>query len=60
MWDAKMKRFKTIRFVRRETPTDRREPTILDHGDPITVKLTRELEDRRRRLTLSPNHPAGL
>ena len=55
-----MKRLKTIRFVKRENPADRHEPTILDHGDPITVKLTRELEDRRRRLNLSPNHPAGL
>jgi hypothetical protein len=60
MWDAKMKRFKTIRFVRRENPADRREPTILDHGDPITVKLTRELEERRRRLSLGATHPAGL
>lgn len=55
-----MKRFKTIRFIRREDPVERREPTILDHGDPITVKLTRELEERRRRLNLSESHPAGL
>jgi hypothetical protein len=55
-----MKRFKTMRFVKRENPVDRREPTILDHGDPITVKLTRELEERRRRLSLSASHPAGL
>lgn len=55
-----MKRLKTIRFIRREDPVERREPTILDHGDPITVKLTRELEERRRRLSLSQSHPAGL
>ncbi|MCR9270437.1 MAG: hypothetical protein ACX94B_07000 [Henriciella sp.] len=55
-----MKRFKTIRFIRREDPTDRREPTILDHGDPITVKLTRELEERKRRLRLGESHPLGL
>lgn len=55
-----MKRFTTIRFIRREEPTDRREPTILEHGDPITVKLTRELEERKRRLSLNESHPAGL
>lgn len=58
-----MKRLKTVRFLRREPNTETeeaREPTILDHGDPITVKLTRELEDRRRRLALSESHPAGL
>lgn len=58
-----MKRFKTVRFFRRDLETDTqevREPTILDHGDPITVKLTRELEDRRRRLSLSESHPVGL
>lgn len=58
-----MKRLKTVRFFRRELnsdATDNREPTILDHGDPITVKLTRELEDRRRRLNLGESHPAGL
>jgi hypothetical protein len=55
-----MKRFRTIRMVRREKPTDQIEPTILDHGDPITVKLTRELEDRKRRLNQSAHHPAGL
>ncbi len=58
-----MKRLKTVRFFRRELntdATDNREPTILDHGDPITVKLTRELEDRRRRLSLGESHPAGL
>lgn len=58
-----MKRFKTVRFFRRDTNTEAREsrePTILDHGDPITVKLTRELEDRRRRLSLSESHPVGL
>lgn len=55
-----MKRFKTIRFFQREARHDQREPTILDHGDPITVKLTRELEERKRRLSLSANHPAGL
>ncbi len=58
-----MKRLKTVRFFRRELETaaqEVREPTILDHGDPITVKLTRELEDRRRRLSLSATHPVGL
>ena len=58
-----MKRLKTVRFFRRawETPAQEvREPTILDHGDPITVKLTRELEERRRRLSLSDGHPVGL
>lgn len=55
-----MKRFRTIRIVRREAEVDQREPTILDHGDPITVKLTRELEERKRRMTLGEQHPAGL
>nr|WP_156780856.1 hypothetical protein [Hyphomonas sp. Mor2] len=58
-----MKRFMTVRFFRRDLETDApegREPTILDHGDPITVKLTRELEDRRRRLSMSESHPLGL
>lgn len=58
-----MKRLMTVRFFRRELTTDtadNREPTILDHGDPITVKLTKELEDRRRRLGLSDSHPLGL
>jgi hypothetical protein len=58
-----MKRLMTVRFLRRDRTTDTqevREPTILDHGDPITVKLTRELEDRRRRLSLSDHHPVGL
>ena len=56
----KMKRFRTIRIVRREETTDQKEPTILDHGDPITVKLTRELEERKRRLALGAEHPVGL
>ena len=56
----KMKRFRTIRIVRRKKATDQKEPTILDHGDPITVKLTRELEDRKRRLSLGASHPLGL
>jgi len=55
-----MKRFTSIRFTRRQEPMDRREPTILDHGDPITVKLTRELEERKRRLGLNQEQPAGL
>ncbi|MEM7638393.1 MAG: hypothetical protein AAGA89_14105 [Pseudomonadota bacterium] len=55
-----MKRFRTIRIVRREEATDQKEPTILDHGDPITVKLTRELEERKRRLALGAEHPVGL
>lgn len=55
-----MKRLKTVRFFRRDQKTETREPTILDHGDPITLKLTKELEERRRRLTLSETHPAGL
>ncbi len=56
----KMKRFRTIRIVRREETTDQKEPTILDHGDPITVKLTLELEERKRRLALGAEHPVGL
>ena len=55
-----MKRLKTVQFFRRQERTEAREPTILDHGDPVTVKLTRELEDRKRRLTLSATHPVGL
>ena len=55
-----MKRFRTIRFIRREDTTERREPTILDHGDPITVKLPREIEERKRRLGLGEKHPLGL
>ena len=55
-----MKRFTSIRFFRRENPTERREPTILDHGDPITLKLTRELEERKRRAILHREQPAGL
>ena len=55
-----MKRFTSIRFIRRENPTEGGEPTILDHGDPITLKLTRELEERKRRATLHREQPAGL
>lgn len=55
-----MKRLKTVRLLKREKTSETREPTILDHGDPITVKLTRELEERRRRMSLSASHPAGL
>lgn len=56
----KMKRFRTIRIVRRDDAAEQKEPTILDHGDPITVKLTRELEERKRRLALGDQHPVGL
>lgn len=55
-----MKRFANVRFFKRDDTADTREPTILDHGDPITVKLTRELEERKRRLSLSESHPLGL
>jgi hypothetical protein len=54
-----MKRFTSIRFIRRETVSERREPTILDHGDPVTLKFTRELEDRKRHATLHRELPAG-
>jgi len=55
-----MKRISAVRFFRREKAAESREPTILEHGDPITVKLTRELEDRKRRLSLGSSHPLGL
>ena len=58
-----MKRLMSVRLIKREdakATNEFREPTILDHGDPITVKLTRELEDRRRRMNLTDSHPAGL
>ncbi|MEL7110243.1 MAG: hypothetical protein AAGL99_13340 [Pseudomonadota bacterium] len=55
-----MKRFRTIRFSQRTDATEQKEPTILDHGDPVTVKLTREIQERKRRLRLSASHPAGL
>lgn len=55
-----MIRFRTFRTERREEATDQKEPTILDHGDPITVKLTREIEERKRRLNLGQHHPVGL
>lgn len=55
-----MKRLKSMRFIKREARQDEREPQILDHGDPVTVRLTRELEERKRRLTLSEWHPTGL
>ncbi|MEO0607361.1 MAG: hypothetical protein AAFY82_03960 [Pseudomonadota bacterium] len=55
-----MKRIKATLWRQRAEPRDQKEPTILDHGDPITVKLTRELEERKRRLSLGPSHPAGL
>lgn len=55
-----MKRFRTIRFIKRTEATEQREPTILDHGDPITVRLTREIEERKRRLNLGASHPMGL
>jgi len=55
-----MKRITSVRFFRRRAHGDDREPTILDHGDPITVKLTRELEERKRRLSLGASHPIGL
>ncbi|MEL6728359.1 MAG: hypothetical protein AAFP91_12770 [Pseudomonadota bacterium] len=55
-----MKRFRTIRFIKREEPVDGREPTILDHGGPVTTELVREIEARKRRLRLSDSQPAGL
>lgn len=55
-----MKRFRTIRIVRREQAADQTEPTILDHGDPITVRLTREIEDRKRRQAIRQDHAARL
>ena len=58
-----MKRLMSVRLIKREdakATNEFREPTILDHGDPITVKLTRELEDRKRRLSLGASHPLGL
>ena len=55
-----MKRLKTVRFFQRDNNSDQREPTILDHGDPVTVRLTRELEERKRRMSLSATHPLGL
>lgn len=58
--DAKMKRLKAVRFLRGDKQNDLREPTILDHGDPITVQLTRQIEERKRRMNMSDAHPAGL
>ncbi|MEL6860853.1 MAG: hypothetical protein AAGL11_03375 [Pseudomonadota bacterium] len=58
-----MKRLQAVRLFKREDSEeskDRREPTILDHGDPITMQLTRELEERRRRLAMNAPHSAGL
>lgn len=55
-----MKRFAKVRFFKRTSSSELREPTILEHGDPVTVKLTRELEERKRRLSLSESHPVGL
>ncbi|MEL7041845.1 MAG: hypothetical protein AAGL90_09985 [Pseudomonadota bacterium] len=55
-----MKRFRTIRIIRREEHVEAREPMILDYGDPITVKLTREIADRKRQRERSGLHPIGL
>lgn len=55
-----MKRLADVRFIRRPKTTDAREPLILNFGDPVTVRLTRELEDRKRRLRGGEHIPAGL
>lgn len=55
-----MERFDIFGFNRSRETAELPEPTILDHGDPVTVKLTQELEERKRRLRLSEHHPVGL
>lgn len=55
-----MKRINTVRFFQRSKTAKNREPIILNHGDPVTIRLTRELEERKRRLTLGEHHPLGL
>lgn len=55
-----MKRLFSTRFFRREDAQDKREPTILEHGDPVIVERTRELMARRRLRSLPEEHPSGL
>lgn len=55
-----MKRLADVRFIRRSKSSERREPLILHYGDPVTVRLTRELEDRKRYLRGGEHRPVGL
>lgn len=55
-----MKRLIATKLFRRETEADRKERTILDYGDPVTVERSKELLARRRLKGLSEAHPAGL
>ena len=55
-----MKRRIATKMFRRETKADRKERTILDYGDPVTVERSKELLARRRLKGLLEAHPAGL
>ncbi len=49
-----------IRFIKRHKVPTGQEPQILDHGDPVTTRLTREIEERKYRLSLSQPAPVLL
>ena len=55
-----MKRLIATKMFRREAKSDRKERTILEFGDPVTVARSKELLARRRLNGLSEAHPAGL
>lgn len=55
-----MKRLIATKLLRRDTQSDRKERTILEYGDPVTVERCKELLARRRLQSLSGAHPAGL
>ena len=55
-----MKRLITTKLMGRTPQPDRKERTILEYGDPVTVERCQELLARRRLQGLSEAHPAGL
>ena len=55
-----MKRLIATKLMGRTPQPDRKERTILEYGDPVTVERCKELLARRRLQSLSGAHPAGL
>ena len=55
-----MKRLVITRWFEPRAAKDVKEPTILDHGDPVIVERTKELLARRRLRALPDTHPTGL
>lgn len=55
-----MRRLIATKLFRREPKSERKERTILEYGDPVTVERSKELLARRRLKGLSDGHPVGL